>query len=267
MMSITTYELAKRDFERLEKEIKRLEKEIKPIPEGRLAVYTVRGSRRFYQICRDPETHKTNRTYISSFDKARIKKLADKTLNIAILQDKREEYQRLKTYLDSYEHKLKRAQKRLENVKELREICNYFTPLEKKYQDWEDAVYPVNPIENKAGIKSVLGVDVRSKSEAYIALKLKEKGLAVRYECELQLKHSKVYPDFTILDPRSGRIYLWEHLGMMDDEEYAAHADRKMMDYVASGYHPMINLILTSETKDSPLDFALVDHLIEYYFA
>ena len=54
---------------------------------------------------------------------------------------------------------------------------------------------------------------------------------------------------------------------MMDDEEYAAHADRKMMDYVASGYHTMINLILTSETKDRPLDFALVDHLIEYYFA
>ena len=266
-MAITTHELAKRDFERLDKEIKQLEKAIKPLPEGKLAVYTVRGCRRFYQICHDSETHKTKRTYISNFDKKQIKQLADKTLHVANLQDKKEEYQRLKIYLDSYENSHARMQKRLSNVKELRQICDYIPPLERQYQEWAEEEYPTNPIENKTCVKSVLGVDVRSKSEAYIALKLKEKGMAVRYECELQLKRGKVYPDFTILDPRSGRIYYWEHFGMMDDEEYVTHADRKLRDYAEIGYYPMMNLIITSETKEKPLDFGLVDHLIEYYFA
>lgn len=266
-MPITTHELAQRDFERLEKEIRELEKRLKPLPEGTLSVYTVRGYRRFYQIVRDPKTHKRVRMYISTFDKTKIKQLVDKTVYLAELKDKKEEYQCLKSFLNAYESKLQRMQSRLVNVKEIREMSDYMPPLLKRIQEWEAEEYPTNSYPKMTAVKSVLGIDVRSKSEAYIASRLKEKGLAVRYECELKLPHGVIYPDFTILDPRSGRIYYWEHLGMMDDEEYAKHATRKIDDYAEAGYLPMLNLILTSETKERPLDFGLVDHLIEYYFA
>ena len=266
-MAITTYELAKRDIECLEKEMKRLEREIKPLPKGKLAVYTIDGYRRFYQIYQDPKTHKKTRTYISNYDKMLIKRMVDKTMYVADLENKREEYERLNRYVNAYENKIARKERKLANVKKLMELYEYTSPLSKMCQEWENEDYPTNPYPKMTGIKSALGVEVRSKSEAYIASRLKERGLPVRYECELQLRNGPIYPDFTILDPRTERIYSWEHLGMMDDEDYAKNAAHKVSEYAAAGYYLMKDLIITSETKNRPLDFGLVDHLIEYYFA
>lgn len=266
-MAITTYELAKRDLEYLEKEMKRLEKEIKTLPKGKLAVYTIDGYRRFYQIYQDPKTHKKTRTYISNYDKTLIKRMMDKTIYVTDLENKREEYERLRKYVYAYENKSPGKERKIARMKELMELDEYSSPLTKICQEWEKEDYPTNPYPKTKGFKSALGVEVRSKSEAYIASKLKERGLPVRYECELKLRNSTVYPDFTIMDPRTERIYYWEHLGMMDDENYAKSAAYKVADYAAAGYYPMKDLIITSETKDKPLDFGLVNSLIEYYFA
>lgn len=266
-MAITTRELARRDFEYLDKEIKSLEKRIKLLPEGKLVVYNVNGHRRCYQAYKEPMTNKKVRRYISNRDRTKLQRMIEKTLCVEELIDKKEEYRGLKMYLNVCKNVESRKDRRIAEVPEIREYTDRLTALPTKYQEWERAEFPTNPFPNEVGIKSVLGVEVRSKSEAYIASRLKAQGLAVRYECELQLDHHKVYPDFTIMDPRTGKIYYWEHLGLMDDESYKEHAMKKLHEYASSGYYPMMNLIITSETKERPLDLGLVDHMIDYFFA
>ena len=169
--------------------------------------------------------------------------------------------------MDGCAEGLPAVERRVSDVPEICAMADYVAPLAQEYKEWEAEDFPTNSYPNNTPVMSVLGVDVRSKSEAYIAARLKARGLAVRYECELQLNHSKVYPDFTIMDPRTNRIYYWEHLGRMDVEDYATHASNKLDEYAKAGYYPMKNLIITSETNEEPLDLKFVDYLIEYFFA
>ena len=76
----------------------------------------------------------------------------------------------------------------------------------------------------------------------------------------------KLYPDFTIMNPINGEIYIWEHFGLMEDEKYRKNAEQKLELYMRAGYYPMVNLIITTETADHPLDYGLVCDLIDHYF-
>ena len=74
-----------------------------------------------------------------------------------------------------------------------------------------------------------------------------------------------MYPDFKVLNKRTRREYYWEHLGMMDDEEYAAHAMQKIETYAGNGILPGKNLILTHETSQRPLNVKTVQKLIDAF--
>lgn len=121
--------------------------------------------------------------------------------------------------------------------------------------------YPEQLIHKTAG-----GLYVRSKSESLIAFFLHMNNIPFRYECELQLGEITVYPDFTIMDPRTERIYYWEHFGMIDDPSYARSAIAKIQSYIANRIYPTIQLIMTYETKMNPLDTESVEKTIQYYF-
>lgn len=87
-----------------------------------------------------------------------------------------------------------------------------------------------------------------------------------RYECKLQLDETIIYPDFIIRHPITGKIYYWEHLGKMDDEVYRHRNSCKLEIYNSNQIYPSLNLILTYETKDCPLDAEYVNTLISHYF-
>lgn len=90
-------------------------------------------------------------------------------------------------------------------------------------------------------------------------------GIPFRYECELQLGEITVYPDFTIMDPKTGKIYYWEHFGMIDDPSYARSAMIKIQSYIANRIYPTIQLIMTYETKMNPLDTESIEKTIQHY--
>lgn len=52
------------------------------------------------------------------------------------------------------------------------------------------------------------------------------------------------WPDFTFAD-KSGRLLLWEHLGMKGDEQYDADQEKKLKWYNANGYDVNTNLLIT----------------------
>ena len=87
-----------------------------------------------------------------------------------------------------------------------------------------------------------------------------------RYECALHLGNTTIYPDFTILHPHTGKIYYWEHFGMMDDANYAKNTCFKLQTYTTHGIIPSINLITTYETKEHPLSSDFIEKIIQHYF-
>lgn len=64
-----------------------------------------------------------------------------------------------------------------------------------------------NPFLKAHDFLTMNGEYVRSKTEKIIADLLYHLGIPYVYECPLQLSDGKVYPDFTILNKRTRRVY------------------------------------------------------------
>ena len=105
------------------------------------------------------------------------------------------------------------------------------------------------------------GFKVRSKSEAMIVEILSSKEIPFQYEEPLTLYKDGnpiiVHPDFTFTN-RHGEKIFWEHMGMMDVEEYRKRALDKLAVFWENGIVPPHNLILSSETGDGSLDVATI---------
>ena len=110
------------------------------------------------------------------------------------------------------------------------------------------------------------GERVRSKSEVIIANLLEKEGVPYKYECPVELRnHKKFYPDFTVLNIRRRKEFFWEHLGMMDNPEYAENAIRKISVYIRNGIVPGKDLIISAETKNTPLNIRDIRGIISHY--
>ena len=115
--------------------------------------------------------------------------------------------------------------------------------------------------------KGLDGEFYRSKTEAAIASRLFEKGIAFVYEGGVRLDCGRiVYPDFIIKHPKTGEIYIWEHFGMMDRERYREDNMKKLGEYTQSGYLLNRNLIVTMENDNMHLDMEEIDRIIDYFF-
>jgi hypothetical protein len=101
---------------------------------------------------------------------------------------------------------------------------------------------------------------VRSKSELVIANELHHLGIPYQYErpYEGSVDSSKVWPDFTFIDP-AGELLIWEHLGMLSVAEYSEAWDRKRAWYKSNGFSPeQENLFTTKDDERGGLDSAAI---------
>lgn len=131
---------------------------------------------------------------------------------------------------------------------------------------WQDAVYDSNPLypENLV-YESDGGLLTRSKAEAMIATKLEQEGIPFHYEEKLRIGGKTIYPDFRALRLHDKKPIYWEHFGKMDDPKYAENAMEKLSFYAAQGFRLGDQLILTWETKASPLTFGQINRCIQTY--
>lgn len=114
----------------------------------------------------------------------------------------------------------------------------------------------------KTEIYTEKGECVRSKSEKILADKLHMMNIPYVYEMPLYLEsYGFIKPDFIVLNKRTKREYYWEHFGMMDDREYCEKAIKKMEALEQNGIFAGINLIVTYETKEHPLNVKAVERL------
>ena len=126
---------------------------------------------------------------------------------------------------------------------------------------WRSIKYKGNPYRPEQKIHQTPGgIYVRSKSELLIATHLEYMDIPYRYEAPLVLEGNIVYPDFTILRPADNKLIYWEHMGMLDDFDYAQKASMKLMQYFQCNIRPYDNLITTYDDNGT-LDMAHIEQI------
>ena len=258
--------ILEQEIHQLESNIKFLEKRMEKSPEGRLQIGHCKGCVQYYCFSEKSETTKRHGKYIKKENMILAEQLAQKDYDKRLLQQLKEKYRKIKKAYEIYEkadcsdvyENLHADRKKL--VKPL------YISNEEYAKRWQEVTYQKKPFqEGVAEIYTVKGERVRSKSEKILADTFEREGIPYRYEAPVILPKSGnriIHPDFSLLNVRTRSEYYLEHLGKMDDPEYAANAVRRIEDMGKNGIILGKNLLLTAETMNCPLDIRYVYALI-----
>lgn len=171
------------------------------------------------------------------------------------------------SFLKHYNPERGLAQELLEDAAYAELLAPYVKTISQELLEWNDSPYESNPLyKENLVFRTKADTYVRSKSEAIIASTLFSRKIPFHYEELLVLGDSLFYPDFTLKHPTTGKLYYWEHFGMMDNPEYARKAFAKLQHYASNGIILGVNLIATFETKECPLDMTQVERMVACYF-
>lgn len=274
-----------KQLESLEKTIKYSEKRLKDLPEGTLYVKNVKGGLRYY--IRSDET-KGKEIYLSSKETETIKAYQEKAY-----------YKELKKTAEAELAALKKIQKLKEKTKSIEQVYfdipenrrNFIKPyvpeqiedvrkkIEKECSFWAKEKFVRKGVSKDLNYTTLNGEKVRSKSELIIADRLKNAGVPYLYEGKYVFKDDELnskkdafdiefdvwFPDFQVLNTKTGELLFWEHFGLMDNPEYCASVQFKIETYAR---HQIIigkNLIVTMESSQHALNVDYIDKLIEEF--
>lgn len=246
----------------LENMVNKAKTALSTAPDGHLRISKDKNKVRYYHCTED-----NSGMYIPKSNKYLPQKLAQKTYNLSVI---------------------KKAETRLKQIKKITrdysddEIEELYTSL---HSDRQALIAPVEPTwkqlldewyaedyigkefqEGAAVVLTEKGERVRSKSEKILADFFYRRNILYKYEKPLYLKgYGTVYPDFTFLSKKTGKEVYWEHEGMMDKQEYARSAVRKIEFYQKNDIYPGDRLILTFETEQSVLNSKAIEGLVNQY--
>ena len=257
-----SYHQMKRRKEAIAIQIKKLKNKIMKFPAGTLICTQNKKYCKWY--CKDGKT----RTYIPKTNRVLAEKLAMKKYYSLQLEELLREEQALEAYFQKYNSKSKfTTEQFLENPEYIKLIAPFYKPLSIELKEWAAQPYEkCNMFPERLIHQTLAGIKVRSKSEAMIVACLYQNRIPFRYECALQIGKRTIFPDFTIRHPKTGELYYWEHFGRMDEEKYLDSFHEKIKLYTQNGIIPMIHLITTYETKESPLSMTVIEKMVQHYF-
>ena len=234
------------------------------VPEGNLRISKDKNKPRYYQCIDD-----NNGIYIPRSNKELPKLLAQKTYNRIVVKKVEARLKQIEKILQDYtDDEIERIYTSMHKERQF-----LVTPIEATWNqllmEWYKEEYQGK--EFKEGMPVILtekGERVRSKSEKILADYFYRKNILYKYEKPLYLKgYGTVYPDFTFLSRKAGEEIYWEHEGMMDKQEYARTAVRKIESYQINNIYPGDRLILTFETEHSILNSKIIESLAERYLS
>ena len=253
----------------VDQQIESLEKELKKLPKGKLIVARNGKGYKWYL------SHGKKPLYLPKSERKRAEGVARRMYLEGMLKDFGREREGILRYLELHEE-TEHAMHFLEKSDEYRRLAlestNYGSGkrveiVDERIREWLEEEYEPNPYMPENLIyRSATGKMLRSKSECLIDMLLDKAGIIYKYECPVRLGGRIVYPDFTIMHPRSGEFYYWEHMGLFDDAEYRKRACEKIYQYGCEGVYPNERLILTYETARSPLNAWEAEQIIREKF-
>lgn len=257
----TMLEARKKQLSSLKKE---KEKALVHAPEGLLRV-CCNGDRTQFYWRKDKKDK--NGIYLNRRERLLVHKLAQKEYDQKVLMTVEKEINAIEKCLQIYPKV--EAEGVYELFSEARKslVIPLIEPEEEFLRKWEAVVYEGKRFDEETPeFYTAKNERVRSKSEWIIADILKQEGIPYRYEYPLYLKGmGQIYPDFMVLNVRTRKEYYWEHLGMMDDPDYAENALQKLSAYEQNGLYLGESLILTYETKRKPLNQKMIMDKINHY--
>ncbi len=131
--------------------------------------------------------------------------------------------------------------------------------VKKIISDFESIDY--QPLETRSGnymVKTEEGIMVRSKAEMIINDTLMKCQIPHKYEMPINVGSTVLRPDFIVLNRKTGKQYVWEHFGMMDNPVYVERFLEKLKLYEDAGYYLYNGLIATfSEKKIDEREFEM----------
>lgn len=228
--------------QRLEEIIAKAKMENAGMPEGHLRISKYQNRCRYYHCIED-----RNGTYIPKGNMTLSKQLAQKAYNKSIINKAEEQLCKISKLLET------------DADEEMKELYDSLHPDRKKLivpleDTWEQAL-------QKWYETSYQGKEFQEGTPVILT----EKGERVRSKSIYLKGYGTVYPDFTFLSSKTRQEMYWEHEGMMDNQEYARNAVRKIESYQKNGIYPGERLILTFETQQSMLNQNIVENLVEKY--
>lgn len=257
-----TIQKALTKLSRIEQQMEQIQKDLNPLPNGKLICCRGKNCFKWYHS----DGH--SKTYLPKRERKLAEQLAAKKYLNALLHDLQQEKTALEFYLRHCAKTENTSSQFLTGHSGYQELlAPYFIPESLEHRKWMNESYKKNLSHPEHLIhKASSGIKVRSKSEAMIEHFLYTNQIPFRYECALDLAGITIYPDFTILHPKTSELYYWEHFGRMDDESYAKSASSKLQLYLTNGIIPSIQLITTYETLKNPLSHDTIAEIATHYF-
>lgn len=245
------------------KVIEEKRKNLESKPDGKLRI-SIRGKAPQYYF-----RHKcgnTNGVYLSKPNAALIHILAQTDYDQKVLNALEKEQRLLQALLQFY--KTRNPEKLFSKLSPARQqLVNPVTlSAGEFFEKWRPEHFAENPYKDKPAFQTAAGIFVRSKSEVLIADALYRHKIPFIYELPLMIGEHQIYPDFTCIHPRTHQTIIWEHLGMLDNPDYAAAFCAKIGGYIDAGYIPGKSLIYTLETSDAPLIPQTIKKSIKTFF-
>lgn len=139
--------------------------------------------------------------------------------------------------------------------------------LEDELLIWKKQKYERN-MKYPEGIKYttiVPDLKVRSKSEADIVARLENFGVPYHYDEVSYINGVRINVDFVCMNVTTGKIWYWDHRGMLDNPSYIEKTLFCEKQFLNAGIILGKNLIVTTETANDPLSIPDVDAMIQLY--
>ena len=238
-----------------------LKKYIDNAPDGKLRCAVCRGNYQYY----------IGKRYLRNKEKKIAVKLAEKEYGEKLLLQLKKYEHALEVIEDFVENeKLQNIYRMLHSARQAL-VKPIYKPIELIIEEFEQTSYEGKQFlsEDKTSYYTIKGERVRSKSEKIIADELYRNGIPYKYEFPIELKAWNktitVYPDFTVLNKRTGKKWIIEHLGMLDKTSYLESTLQKLDTYEKNDILLGRDLILLHETSSAPLDTRVLKKYIEEY--
>ncbi len=246
------------------------------VEEGKLRVCSSHG----YPQYHFKATGEEKTRYIPTYEKDKIKALAQKEYDLSIKKELESSSKKLQKFLNCYDvNNIEALYEKLHQGRQI--LIDPIIPSQaERIEEW----YRNNPGNNNtfqkdAEFTTKRGEIVRSKSEKILADAFLDNGVPYQYEPCFELKNDadddnyfnasgyvrRKYPDFVLLNVRKNKTIYWEHLGRAGEELYAVRNFDKLMKYERNGLIIGDNLIITIESEKMPLDVDIVTHKIKEF--
>ncbi len=145
----------------------------------------------------------------------------------------------------------------------------YITPIIPSDEDFIARWYEENkgaqntfPIEGN--IYTERGEHVRSKSEKILADLFYKYDIPYVYEPKIKMNNGHMAcPDFALLNKETRQTIYWEHLGLINQDEYAVKNLEKLHEYEESSLILGENLLISMESTKNGLNTKLVEMQIK----